>query len=221
MTHSGGILAGPAARRWDCMRLAHGWELIQCSGFPEAWIAEFVRPAIHGVPRSLAARLGRCRLTLLPKFDDPARMSQWTSNGSSLEISVAAAGEGHDVALEVLTCLGQALWERLSKVEESGYWRLLDAEILANISGEMDEQALDAKRLLLADRAHARDPRCLERYGVTSFAATAAEYVHCLWHDVTIRTGEAYLPAPQLRRRLELLARWFPPDRGYALFPVR
>jgi len=202
------------------MRLAHGWELIQCSGFPEAWIAEFVRPAIHAVPSSLAARLGRCRLTLLPKFDDPARMSQWTSTGSSLEISAAAAGEGHDVALEVLTCLGQALWERLSKVEESGYWRLLDAEILANIGGEMDEQALDAKRLLLEDRAHARDPRCLEQYGVASFAATAAEYVHCLWHDVTIRTGEAYLPAPQLRRRLELLARWFPPDRGYALFPA-
>src|ERR1019366_8710520 len=103
-----------------------------------------------------------------------------------------------------------------------GVSRLADQrKPLANISGEMDEQALDAKRLLLADRAHARDPRCLERYGVTSFAATAAEYVHCLWHDVTIRTGEAYLPAPQLRRRLELLARWFPPDRGYALFPAR
>ncbi len=202
------------------MRLAHGWELIQCSGFTDAWIAEFVRPAIHAVPRSLAARLGRCRLTLLPKFDDPARTSQWTSTRSGLEISAVAAGEGHDVALEVLTCLGQALWERLSKVEESGYWRLLDAEILANIGGEMDEQALDAKRLLLEDRAHARDPRCLEQYGVASFAATAAEYVHCLWHDVTIRIGEEYLPAPQLRRRLESLARWFPPDHGYALFPA-
>jgi hypothetical protein len=56
--------------------------------------------------------------------------------------------------------------------------------------------------------AHARDPRCLEQYGVASFAALAAEYVHCLWHDVTIRTGEAYLPAPQLRRRLELTARF-------------
>lgn len=144
----------------------------------------------------------------MPKFDDPARTSQWTSTGSGLEISVAAAGEAHDVALEILTRLSQALWERLSKVEESGYWRLLDAEILANISGEMDEQALDAKRLLLEDRAHARDPRCLEQYGVASFAATAAEYVHCLWHDVTIRTGEAYLPAPQLRRRLELMARF-------------
>jgi hypothetical protein len=38
------------------MRLAHGWELIRCPGFPDAWIAEFVRPAIHAVPRSLAAR---------------------------------------------------------------------------------------------------------------------------------------------------------------------
>jgi ferric-dicitrate binding protein FerR (iron transport regulator) len=102
----------------------------------------------------------------------------------------------------------------LSQVEASAYWRL------ANISGEMDEQALDSKRLLQEDRAHARDPRCLERYGIASFAATAAEYVHCLWHDVTIRTGEEYLPAPQLRRRLELLARWFPPDRAYALFPA-
>jgi hypothetical protein len=92
----------------------------------------------------------------LPKFDDPARTSQWTSTGSGLEISVAAAGEAHDVALEILTRLSQALWERLSKVEESGYWRLLDAEILANISGEMDEQALDAKRLLLEDRTRPR-----------------------------------------------------------------
>jgi hypothetical protein len=203
------------------MRLANGWELIRCPGFPDAPITEFVRPAIRAVPRSLAARLGRCHLTLLPNFDDDhARTSEWTSTGNGLEISVAAVGEGHDVALEVLTCLGQALWERLSEVEESSYWRLLDAEILANISGEIDEQALDAKRLLLEDRTHARDPRCLEQYGVASFAATAAEYVHCLWHDVTIRTGEAYLPATQLRRRLELLARWFPPDRGYPLFPA-
>lgn len=201
------------------MRLAHGWELVKCSGFPEAWIAEFVRPALRALPPSLAARLGRCRLTLVPQFEDPARTSQWTRAESGLEVSVAAAGEGHDVAMELLTCLGQALWERLSEREKASYWRILDAEILANISGEMDEAALEAKGLLLKDRAHARDAQCLDQYGLASFAATAAEYVHSLWHDVTIRTGEECLPASQLRRRLELLARWFPPRRGYALFP--
>jgi len=202
------------------MRLAHGWELIQRPGFPAAWMREFVLPAMRAVPGSLAARLGSCRVTLLPTFDDPARTSEWTCTGSRLVIRVASLGEGHDVALEALTCLGQALWERLSGAEESTYWRLLDAEILAQVSGEIDEQALDAKRLLLSDRRHAGDPQCLAQYGLASFAATAAEYVHCFWHDVTIRTGEEYLPARQLRRRLELLAQWFPPDPGYTLFPA-
>jgi hypothetical protein len=39
-----------------------------------------------------------------------------------------------------------------------------------------------------------------------------------LWHDVEVRSGPDYLPAPQLRRRLELLSLWFPFDRGYRLF---
>ena len=203
------------------MRLAHGWELLPSPGFPNAWVAEFVRPAIRAVPKSLAARVGRCRLALLPGFEDFATTSQWTRTPDGLEISVAAAGEGHDVALDLLTCLGQALWECLSPKQKAEYWQLLDAEMVANIAGEMDEAALDAKRRLLEDRYHARDPRCLEQYGVASFAATAAEYVHCLWHDVTVRTGADYLPPKQLRRRLQLLARWFPPDRGYTLFPAR
>lgn len=203
------------------MRLAHGWEFTRHPGFPEAWADEFLRPAVHAVPASLASRLGRCRFVLVPAFDDPGRTSQWTGAGGVLEIQAAAADEGHDVALEILTCLGQALWERLTETEARAWWRLLDAEIRANVTGEIDERALDAKRLLLEDLAHARDPRCLEQYGLASFAATAAEYVHSLWHDVHIRTGEEFLPAPQLRRRLELLERWFPPDRGYALFPPR
>jgi hypothetical protein len=47
-----------------------------------------------------------------------------------------------------------------------------------------------------------------------------AEYVRRLWHEVTVRTGPDYLPAAPLRRRLELMARWFPPNRGYRLFPA-
>jgi hypothetical protein len=49
---------------------------------------------------------------------------------------------------------------------------------------------------------------------------TAAEHVHCLWHEVTIRIGPDYLPAERLRQRLKLMARWFPPDRGHRLFPA-
>ena len=73
---------------------------------------------------------------------------------------------------------------------------------------------------LRQSRSPANSGQRLTRYGRSSFAGTAAEFVHSLWHEVTIRTDPDYLPALALRRRLELMARWFPPDRGYRLFPA-
>jgi hypothetical protein len=167
----------------------------------------------------MALRLGHCRVMLVHRFDDPLRTSQWIETEAALEVSLAAASEeGHDVAMELLVCLGQALWEKVSGLERTTYWKLLDVENRQGVSGEIDEQALEARQALLENSANARNPARLEQYGQASFAATAAEYVHCLWHDVTIRTGPEHLPAPELRRRLRLFARWFPPDRGHRLF---
>jgi len=147
--------------------------------------------------------------------------SQWTTTNSVLEVSVTTGEfEEHDIAMELLVCLGQALWERLSVAELSAYWTILRDEINSGIQGEIDEQALAEKRYLFESRSHANSARCLESYGCASFAGTAAEYIHCLWHDVSIRSGADYLPAVPLRRRMELLVRWFPPDRGYRLFPA-
>jgi hypothetical protein len=140
---------------------------------------------------------------------------------SGPEVSVTTAGiEEHDIAMELLLCLGQALWERLSDGQLREYWLVLDQEIQAGISGEIDEQALEEKCSLLASRAHTLSRQQLARYGRAAFAGTVAEYVHCLWHEVTVRTGPDYLPVEPLRRRLELMARWFPPNRGYLLFPA-
>lgn len=77
---------------------------------------------------------------------------------------------------------------------------------------------MELKRALLASRAAARDAALIENYAAASFAATLAEYVHCLWHDVTVRAGPACLDPAVLRRRLELFALWFPPGRGRRLF---
>jgi hypothetical protein len=201
----------------SALRLAHRWTLLRHPGLPHALVREFIRPAVRAVPASMARRLGQCRISL--EIADSTAASQWTETEAGLEVSVTTAGsEDHDIAMELLLCLGQALWEKLSDGELRECWLVLDQEIRAGISGEIDELALEEKRSLLASRVHARSRRQLARYGRAAFAATAAEYVHCLWHEVTARTGPDYLPAPQLRRRLELLAGWFPPDRGYRLF---
>jgi hypothetical protein len=201
------------------LRLAHGWILYRDLGASELLVQEFVRPAIRAVPSSMARRLGPCRISL-PAQAEADVISRWTATGGALEVVVATGGsEEHDIAMELLVCLGQALWERLSETELREYWTILRNEIDSGIEGEIDEQALDEKRSLFESRSHANSPRQVENYGRTSFAGTAAEFIHCLWHDVSIRSGENYLPAKTLRRRLELLSRWFPPDRGHRLFP--
>ena len=201
------------------LRLAHGWKLVRSPDPSGALLREFIRPAVLAVPPSMARRLGFCRISL-SAVADSSLSSRWTETAAGLEVSVMTTGsEDHDIAMDLLLCLGQALWERLSDRELRAYWLLLDEEIRAGVTGEIDEQAFEEKRALLRSRSHARSPRRLASYGGASFAGTAAEYVHCLWHDVTARSGPDHLPAPQLRKRLALLARWFPPGRGYRLFP--
>ena len=201
------------------LKLAHGWKLDAGRVAPPSLIREFIRPAVRAVPSRMAHQLGLCRVLLVSSLGGPDLASQWTATDRGAEVSLATADrDEHDIAMEMLLCLGQALWERLPHGQRQAYWLLLDTEIRAGIIGEIDEEALKEKRALMANRFSAASGRRLERYGGASFAGTAAEYVHCLWHDVEVRSGPDYLPAPQLRRRLELLSLWFPPDRGYRLF---
>ena len=200
--------------------LAHGWTLVRGPSISPALVREFIRPAVRAVPSSMAGRLGSCQISL-PEEVAAGVTSRWTMANDGLKVSVTTAGcEEHDVAMELLLCLGQALWERLSDGELRAYWMLLDDEISMGIEGEIDEQALEEKRGLFERRSRGNNVKRLGCYGRASFAGTVAEYVHCLWHEVTVRSGPDYLPVPQLRRRLERLARWFPPNRGYRLFPA-
>ncbi len=168
----------------------------------------------------MARCLGPCRIAIVQKLGWPRGSSRWRITEQGLEITVASASrEHHDIAMEVLVCLGQVLWTTLDEPQAKAWWLLLDREIIEGISGEIDEDALEQKQRLFASRHGAQSTGGLGRYGAASFAGTAAEYIHCLWHDVTVRSGADYLPPRQLQRRLRLLAEWFPPGPGFRLFP--
>ena len=203
------------------MRLAHGWRLdFPCDGSPEM-VAQFIRPALRAVPRAAALRVGPCAVSL-PKMLPEDAASQWMLRGELLRIEVAVEDvDPHDVALELLRCLGQALWEVTAGVERRGWLKLLQGEIEAGVPGEIDEEALAEKRKLFATQAAAGSAQLLAGYAAESFAGTFAEYAHAMWHDVTVRSGPEHLPPEPVRRRLELMARWFPPNAGYRVFPRR
>jgi hypothetical protein len=201
--------------------ISHGWQLQAANEIPAELISDFIRPAVRAIPPVMARQLGRCRVFLVENLGLPSIASRWTLTDTHLEIRLAAAArESHDIALELLECVGQALWETLAESQRKAYWMLLDDEIGAGVTGEIDEDALEEKNRLLSGPGSAASGRRLERYGAASFSGTAAEYVHSLWHDVTVRTGPGFLPADSLRRRLELVARWYPPGRGYRLYPA-
>jgi len=168
-----------------------------------------VREALAALPEAMAARVGAVRVRLQA---DPGFGSSWRRSDEGLEIVAATEDvEEHDVALEVLLCIGQAVWGTTTPAEREAWLRLIGEEIEAGVEGEIDEDALLEKRALLGGRFSARSRRRLLRYAGASFASTAAEYVHSLWHEVELREGPDHLPAPCVTQRFQLLERWFPP----------
>ena len=198
--------------------LSHGWRLESEEGTSEL-VREFIRPAVRAIPRFAAGRLGMCLVRLEAVLPDPDAASQWRETEEGHEFVVATNDtDPHDVALELLLCVGQALWGKLDHPERSAYLRQLDAEFHSGVAGEINEAALAEKVTLLSSRISAASRRRLERYAQASFASTAAEYIHALWHDVTVREGGEHLPPHLLKQRFQMLARWFPPNRGRRLF---
>jgi hypothetical protein len=147
--------------------------------------------ALRAVPATITGRIGLCRVETVP---DPGFGSSWRRTTDSLEITVATEDvEEHEVAMEVLLCVGQALWETTTPAEREAWLRVVIDEIDAGVEGEIDEDALR------------------EKHAGASFASTVAEYVHSLWHDVTVREGPERLPARWVRQRFGLMKRWFGP----------
>ena len=203
----------------EALNTPHGWRLDLAPEAPADLASDLLLPALRAVPAAMAARLGPCRIRVVSSLERPEISSRWRRRQAETEITIAFGElDPHDIAMELLVCLGQLLWEVTRQEERAAWLEQLSREIEAGVEGEIDEQALEAKQRLLAGAASARSRKRLQQYACTGFAATAAEYLHCLWHDVTIRTGPEHLPAECLRARLELLARWFPPNRGYRLF---
>ncbi|MFN0166341.1 MAG: hypothetical protein ACKV22_07900 [Bryobacteraceae bacterium] len=206
------------AHRAPALRI-RGWAI-------QGWIGDDFRDSlkesIQAIPDSIMERLPSLSIILQPRFPDPDITSRWTETEAGVEIRIATDDVSpHDGAIEILVCAGEVLWDCLDEKQRRVWFQQLRSEIDAGVAGEIDEASVREKRILLSSRVQASSGRRLERYARQSFASTAAEFCHALWHDVSVREGEGHLPAPCLRRRFELLARWFPPGRDLFAAPER
>lgn len=225
-----------AAEAGEGTEMAHGWGLHAVAPVTLAEAEAVLKEPAAAVPGSAAKRLASLRVFAVPYLscggeaefvatEAPAgemHSSLWlereeaqagSGNGSrgrqaagiDLFITIRDAN-AHDAGFELLAAVADLLAPRLSDDEFLAYARLLQQEMAEGAAGEIDEDALEAR-----DSA---DPD----YVAISLAATLAEYLHALWHDVEVRQGAGHLAAPFLRRRFEWLAGILPPDPGQTLF---
>ena len=214
--------------------LSHDWEMHSAAPLTPAEERTMVREPAQAVPATVAKRLGSLRVLVVPYvscsetgdrvcFSKPkgeTHSSVWSETDGRINLVLPCHElDAHDTGFEFLASIAELLHPRLASQELDRYTALLEEELRSGIIGEMDEEAVRAKQLLLKGRASQRRGRApFEQYRSVSFISTMAEYMHGLWHDVQIRIGAEHLPLPQLRRRMELLAEMFPPNPGYQVF---
>ncbi len=216
--------------------LAHGWQLHSAVSLTPAEERTMVREPAQAVPESLSKRLGMVRVLVVPyiacldtgdvisfvKPQGETHSAVWLENPERIHLLLPCRElDPHDTGFEFLASIAELVRPRLGPEEVARYTALVEDELRLSVKGEIDEEALGAKRGLAlppARRGRHRSPELFERYRDVSFVSTAAEYMHGLWHDVQIRVGPDHLPLPQLRRRMDLLAELFPPNPGYQVF---
>jgi hypothetical protein len=192
-----------------------------------------VREPAQAVPDAIAQRLGRVRLLLVPyvactpdgdlvSFTKPsgeAHTSVWAEVGGMTRVVLACRElDAHDTGFELLGCIAELLRPRLKAQELSAFDKLLEDELRQSFTGEIDEEALRAKKALVGRGSKRHNREEFEKYRDVSLIESITEYMHGLWHDVQIRVGPEHLPLPQLRLRMDLLSQLFPPNEGYQVF---
>lgn len=214
--------------------LPHGWEMHSAVQLTPAEDRTMVREPAQTVPDSIAERLGKIRVLVVPwvacleagdqvSFTKPkgeTHSAVWVESSERIHLLLPCRElDPHDTGLEFLASIAELLRPRLASHELDRFSRLLEDELRAGVPGEIDEDARAAKQPLSGRRPRRRrNPELMEHYRDIAFVSTTAEYMHGLWHDVQIRVGAEHLPLPQLRRRLTLLSEMFPPNAGYSLF---
>ena len=214
-------------------RLGHGWEMHSAVSLSPAEERMMVREPAQAVPDTIAQRLGKLRVLVVPyvacsepgdlvtftKPEGETHSAVWVETEKQVSLVLPCRElDPHDTGFEFLASVAELLRTHLSPEELERFTELLEEELRAGVSGEIDEDALTAKEALVSARSRRPNPSRFEHYRDVAFVSTMAEYMHGLWHDVQVRVGPEHLPISPLRRRMKLLSELFPPNPGYSVF---
>lgn len=107
-----------------------------------------------------------------------------------------------------------------SKEVLAGFSAMLRDEMNAEVHGEVDESSWRLKQTLRRSKTGVRrETKAFRIYARQSFIDTLTLFLHGICCDIDVETGPRQLASRHMRKRLELLRGFYPPPKGYAVFP--
>jgi hypothetical protein len=109
---------------------------------------------------------------------------------------------------------------RADRTELNRFTTLIMDELNRTARGEVDERSYLLKQKLARRQGKpGSETKIMRQYVRQALEDTLTLYLHGLCCDIDVDPGPRQLASRYLRRRLELLAEWFPPNPGFVLFP--
>jgi hypothetical protein len=106
------------------------------------------------------------------------------------------------------------------KSSKEQFYGLVREELAAEVHGEVDEHSWRMKQSLLRRQSNTRkETKLFHDYARQALEDTLTLFLHGICCDIDVETGPRQMPSRHLRKRLELLARLYPPPKGYAVLP--
>jgi len=203
---------------------------------------EYLNEPIAALPPTVAAALPKILVLLVPYLEKkngkpaagrtdlismerpPEAKLVWASAWDTKKGHVMAFGvreqEMADYHYHLFHGIAVLMSGIVGKEVITGYSGLLRDELNAEVHGEVDETSWRLKQALRRSKTGVRrESKALEAYAIQSFIDTLTLFLHGICCDIDVETGPRQLASRHMRKRLELLRTFFPPPKGYAVFP--
>lgn len=212
-----------------------------CASVPmsEEDLKEYLEEPVAALPPALGAALPKISILLVPYIEKAKAKASTAADYISIErppqgrisasthlrlgeetvlVFALKDQEIADYHYRFYHLLATLTGDHWTEEVESGFSRVLREELNADAHGEVDEPSWRLKQALRRSKG-ARNGRAFREYARQSFIDTLTLYLHGICCDIDIDTGPRQLPSRFLRKRLLALETFFPPPKGYAVFP--
>lgn len=204
---------------------------------PEEDLAASIREPFASLPPALAQQLPQLHLFLVPYLRSAGRQADIIvfeapdpkDRSDSFQIigpenaSLVIATE--DVSpnayhYNLYSALSSLAWEVAPSDVRQAWAKSIKEELKRGVHGEIDEISWQRKNEVLSKQSQPlRDSKLLRAYLRASYIDTMTLFLHGICCDIDVEPSPRQIPSVEIRRRLELLRRFYPLGEGYALFP--